>query len=756
MVCARFNLCPPCRLRNLRSDAPNVHLGSQQNNNNSLRRSTSQFVGSLMIRGSCAARLRGLIAEAQTRPSILDVTRVVAIPSQQRYRGFERTCARCMSTDKSKTRRSDRQQRRQQNHEQAEPDLSLPLSALQTGLSEGSITRVIDNYESVRRKLEFGIDDTYNIVNCLYSNWKTAPKSYSSKTKLFGRQLLVDIQARALPPNPKANARMMHYLRASDELDLASKFWTWLSKQGDEHVNFNVMAAAIDAFTDMGKPLSFMEEIYAGALKRFPDSFIEYHVSENAKLSAFMPADFPRRLMRAITRARLSRNDARSAYLMLDTNLRLHPMHMQVQDFEHFIQQRPVMESYSLYLLSCSYDAVNPQPNLVIPVFRSLRMIAKKGIKEYLHAARAGISVLFASACAGHTMKSQHFSEIAMLYLHVLLTPECRQLNTSKREEIADIVLSTTAMLERYFQSWDVEPNASLLNTMILAFGAGAQRRDKALESLHRLGLLLNETQFSEVTCRTLLQVSEALQDKQILDAAWRNLQDKKIANGAQIAESEMYLYAKAATRCNRDLALIAAELSEHSTAEDQVDTILSNVADLAARQAEPVPESELASTAAEMKDAAHKLEQDVKVLVALCGPDKDRNPSLVTRIPWTLAKDESSAPASEEAMRGLYDALVAAPRDEGTAPSKEDERRYENWKVMNHVLAQREWLDKHCLGVAHGGVPRKDLPLHDQSVGLSDVFTIPGQEVPGEKPAGTAGRSGLSVEDVKRLRGLV
>ncbi|KAF2157147.1 hypothetical protein K461DRAFT_309312 [Myriangium duriaei CBS 260.36] len=610
---------------------------------------------------------------------------------------------------------------------------------------------------------------------CLHSAFlaeRNSETATSSRLVEFAKHLVHDIQDNVLPPSSAAHARLLSFFRETHNLEQGSRFWLWLARQGNEYLSSNVYAAAIELYTDMGKPLPFLEELYASGLKKTSNPFMEYHASPNAKLSTAMSDKIPYGLLNSIARARLIRNDVQSAYMSLDTRLRLDPLGLSTRDFTRFIDSRPISEAYPLYLMACTYHMNGNLTSLATPILAALKSVAARSRYFYTIAPRASIIVLYASACAGAQLRARHLSEVIGSVVRILADPSYDRLSPSRQTLIADTTAHTITMLRSYFHNMSVEPNEACLNTIIHAFGVSARRLADVEACVALIRRLRSQhprsptTQLNDVTCRTLLKVSRATSDPSLLYSAWANLVENKASCDppTKLNAGDVFLYADAALSCSIDITAIREELLRHSSSHDAVEHVISSVTEARAkRDALDRDHSQQPDNVGDdMLASALQLQDDVAVLTARVASG-EATPASLRQVPWMTLRSRDLKNASDEgtmregvqpeAMRALFEIVVndGANGEE----SEKNELRYNSWCVINELLAEAEWNES---------LPRSKDSLPEQlqqsmSVGLSDVFPLIGQtddnKLSTRKLPGMAGDHQLSVEDVKRLRGL-
>ena len=184
----------------------------------------------------------------------------------------------------------------------------------------------------------------------------------SERVQQYAEELVKDVMRGVVWPMPGVSAHILDLLVAAQTWDTATKFWTWLRNQGEEHVSAEVYASAISLLAAQDAKLEDLEALYQEGMARLPVGFAAYHFSPGAivpdregKAPAIRP---PSSLLLAIMAARLMRGDAQNAYLVLDAFSRLRPVAIENRFYTEFQRERPVAEAYTVFALACKAGTV--------------------------------------------------------------------------------------------------------------------------------------------------------------------------------------------------------------------------------------------------------------------------------------------------------------------------------------------------------------------------------------------------------------
>ncbi|KAF2877925.1 hypothetical protein BDV95DRAFT_600620 [Massariosphaeria phaeospora] len=242
-----------------------------------------------------------------------------------------------------------------------------------------SIDTLMDLYPTLATANLLDAGDTRRIAQALHAFIRNIYLSGGKQEDhfLFVQRLVQDIQSGVLPPHPLAHVHLLGVYKECKKYREGAQFWQWLSEQDDTYLNPAVFGAAIELLAYLGQtPLPVMEELYMDALKRFPGTFAEYHLSPEAvipdRTQATNIKGLPMLLLQGITTARLINGDWKQAYLALDTALRLYPAQVPPRFFELFMAERPVSEAYTVFLIACR-SGVALKPHHLTTLISKLR-----------------------------------------------------------------------------------------------------------------------------------------------------------------------------------------------------------------------------------------------------------------------------------------------------------------------------------------------------------------------------------------------
>ncbi|KAK8206858.1 hypothetical protein M8818_004693 [Zalaria obscura] len=694
------------------------------------------------------------------------------------------------------------------------------LIELRVALDNSDVQGVIKCYSALQGDFKLGEEDVAAIAQVVHFalRQRSGKEKKKGPTELlaFVDTLVADIKSKVLPPSPEAHLHLLATFKEAEAFDKGSEFWEWLVKQTDDYVSPSVYGAAIELLAARGRPAEETEDFYIQALKRFPGTFNEYHLSPDAILTdrsqPTITKGIPITLLQGILTARLLRGDTRDAYLALDTAFRLYPTQVPPRFITLFITERPVSEGYKVFMMACR-SGVIPGPDGLRTLLSKLRDAVEAGKTTNATALRAMLISAYSYAAAGGTLTPNSLTEVVIACTSVLQERAFVRCTSTDLREITDAVL---ALLPKIFEIWarhGARPGVAIFNTIITNIAGKGKRKEvfqTALSDMEALGL-----EQTLVTHRSILTAAGDLQDKEMLQRAWTRLVQFREASGGPVEISDWNILAKAANKadCQEFVQQQIKELAHMVTP--------GIVSRIAGRLQERVnsPDAEAAKPRIEeMKTLLLSLRRDVEVANdrLLANPIRDfcHEP-----IPISLGAISAGLPAEAEArMRSVYDEMTTDPAtripkpadSEPTAEEPEDasddaanaedavksetehfletevsttdtlepaspaiaptgypldELRYQNWKTITQLLSESQMSDSRYRDAVDEAIkkgvkpPKRDLGVTEVGtgskglgVGLSD-FRDEGEVVEESGAGGDEGAVSLGREEVMRLR---
>ena len=552
----------------------------------------------------------------------------------------------------------------------------------------------------------------------------------------FAELLVTDIRSGRLPISHAAHLHLLDFYIKARHFEAAYHFWSWLVQQDDTHVGFKLYACAIHLFALQGRPAEETEVLYSQALKRFPTGFPDYHFSPSGVVAdrgqASDLSGLPMRLLQAVIAARLMRGETKTAYLGLDTALRLSPAKLSRVFFDDFIKARPVTEAYRVFHLAyrsgCDLYAETAK-QLVI----KLRHAVKLDPLTNLGYLRAALTVVYMQTRDGAPSQSL-LTEVVIAILSVMDTPVLARLPQKELHDITERFLSVTLRVLSTFNASGIQPKVTTYNVMISNLAGLGKRADLLVTFLNDMQQLSIKP--TTVTHRSILIAAGRVQDKEMLVLAWRTLVDAREAEGSPPDQGDWKLLGTACARCGCG-EVVYAELARLAHA---VTSHVSSIALRALQGDEHMESVETKRRAPPGLDAAaviriiDTLEADALVLEqamsdgsALSTPDVTVPDNLDCNLVRASDDDKSATD-----VQICYDDLTtinsfdSAPETEpASIPSAVsptgvpyDVLRFEHWRAVNELLAQSEMYND-----AYDNAVEKALASHVAPPAHADVW---------------------------------
>lgn len=568
-------------------------------------------------------------------------------------------------------------------------------------------------------------------------------KRIPSQLSTLAELLVSDICAQKLPPNYNAHLHLLSFFKEARQFDRGSRFWSWLVAQDDSYVNPAGYGVAIELLVVQGSPAAETEQLFTSALKRFPGSFNEYHLSPDAVVpDRTQPVNIrglPVTLLQGILTARLLQGNSRDAYLALDTALRLYPTQVPSRFFTIFIDERPVTEAYQVFLVACR-SGTNLGPDSLKLLLTKLRTVVASNPIANASVLRSMFTATYAYIAAGGSVTSNHLTELVIGTTSLLQDKSLARVSSEDMRPITDQLL---VIVKEIFDVWKMQgasPGIAAFNSIINNIGGKGGRRDistTCLADIQALGLQPNA-----VTRRSLLTAAGGIGDVELVKMAWIDLLSLRQSTGTPMDLGDWQTLAKASRKAKCE-ELVRQQLSDladlvHPAVANRIHGLLNEkVADQSAvAHASLVIEPAL--------QIANHLFHDIKSMVDRLGKNLDPNFYLH---PSTLSLGETPADALDfdQTHRNVYEEMTSgtispdvlrdsdrtATQSEADSSATEsvledlklpamsstglplDLLRYHNWKSINRLLAESERHDSEYIyavdrAIADGTIPPK------------------------------------------------
>ena len=561
---------------------------------------------------------------------------------------------------------------------------------------------VIDAYPKLLKLLSR--NDTCEIARLLHHKLRTLKKAKKPVENITKRvdEFVMHYKKRRIPPHPVASVHIIGFYKESKKYDAGIEFWNWVVQQDDNYVRLNTYGAAIELLAVYGKSLSYCEEVYDHAVKRFPTAFNEYHLSHGAILPhRGLPVQLlgtSMTLLQGILTARLIHGDWRNAYLTLDTALRLHPTQIPNHFIPLFLDERPIHEGFQVFCLICE-SGNSPEGRSLTTMIHLLGSLQSADNDEdhRSHYTTSMVTALRSFLASGAKLNQTHMDVFLYCALQAALT---RKTDEQIHETIDDEkLIKLISQVIAIFATLDVALHTQTFSN-IITVAAKAQRWAIiawAIELSKSYGIHLPDT-----IRRMYLIAAGKSRSALKVESAWDTHCQATIAAGAILTHNDWKALVVAVSEAN-NVELLHRQMISHAAKNDAI--LLQKIA----AQLKEIPESyeeDSSSVTSEFRLANEsawfsKFTAELAYLQNLIAENGYRNlqeaPPVRDTI-WALPQN-----VDEEWSRKLYDDLSLDPVDLDPAKTnssmgptgfKLDELRYRNWKAINQLLIQVELFE--------------------------------------------------------------
>lgn len=676
--------------------------------------------------------------------------------------------------------------------------------ALDSALNGGDWRDVIHAYRSLDNKGTLLPRNINSITQQLHqalreSKWAQGPDERNiaaSEIVEFAEELVKDIQRGGVAPSKRAHVRLLGIFKESGARDAGVTFWKWLEGQDELFVDADVCGAAIELMATHGTPLPELEELYQQALGRVSGTFASYHLSPDAILEdrekATTLQGMPMTLLQGILTARLLNGDVRSAYLALDTALRLYPDQLPARFFTIFSEERPVVEAYTVFAMAWRAGISIPLGHFKYQLSALRSNSDGVSFKTHPMALRAMLSALFMHVGARGAVIQNSVNEVIIAMTQLLRMDAISSFEPKDKQRVVRAVMEVIRKSLAVFARFGAKPGLAAFNSIIVnlgGYGHSKQTIGVALADVRALGMEPND-----ITRRSIIVAAGLLDDEDLMKKAWGHIVEMRTAAGQQPDAVDFHCLIKAAHLT--DQIAFAREVFgvyQDGFEEHEREAILNGLNDGNAYNlgvAEGQEQFQVSSLMAEIE----KISADLDIIHERTkepGKLQDySNQSLPMKL---LVDDEVSLPEAD--LRRIYDEVtteqhspqpsqpsITGATEELIVPSVSSQPqptltptnipfstiRYENWKLINWLLelseandqAYRNVVDK---AIAAGVAPparskglawslaRRDV----ESIGLSDMVEG-GERRRKERTARAAQEEDVRMaqEHILRLRG--
>ncbi|MCJ1474106.1 hypothetical protein MMC13_002764 [Lambiella insularis] len=598
------------------------------------------------------------------------------------------------------------------DHQPLLPAVPAELLNFRLRLGDAELEAVVKSYPNLLKARLLEAEDSGEIARLLHYGLRSQEKLMRSNAlDKHVKEFQDHYKKRRLPPHPDASLHLIGYFKESKQYDAGVEFWHWVVKQDNNYVDLRTYGAAIELLAIYGQTLEYCEEVYSHGLKRFPESFNEYHLSPGAIISQRHQPTTLRKtsltLMQGITRARLIHGHWRSAYMALDTALRLHPTQIPSHFFRIFSEERPVNEAYQIFCLLCqSGSPMKPYDlNWLLCDLVDGQEIGSGNITN-IDLALAVINAIRLYAASGHSVGAIHINILFKSFFNLVLTAEAG--HGPNATGGSPTLFTTINHIFSIFPLLGTVPNISTYNTVIAAAG---RMRNREMLDWARATLSDSEILPNEITLACLLDASSKISGAAGVESVWTS-RDPALA----LTPSLWAALAKATVNVgnveflHKQIALHHVPDQKQGNPMRKIQTELASAGSsqpLLARKDEALPEFQSSLTLFFEAIQTFRISlgdpnfHNLKKLPAARGSiwstddtvQEEWQKKLYDELsvdPTALARIEAAA--STETV-GVEDAPVEAGF-ESTTGFPLDELRYRNWKGINDLLQHAELFE--------------------------------------------------------------
>ncbi|KAF2268514.1 hypothetical protein CC78DRAFT_372637 [Lojkania enalia] len=278
-----------------------------------------------------------------------------------------------------------------------------------------AISKMMELYPTVVGSLPLTREHTRRIVAALHNYIRNRVSSERIQEIFpFLERMVQDLRSGALPSHPYAHVHILGIYKECKKFDEGNMYWQWLVDRGEGYVDPAVYGAAIELLAYQGTTsLEDLEALYTQALKRFPGTFAEYHLSPDAivpdRTQPTTIVGLPMILLQGILTARILARDWKRAYLALDTALRLYPADTPKRFFEIFMLERPLSEAYTIFLIACRSGALFKPTHLTMILLKLNRAMKQSNdLKDRVTILQAMANTMYAYIEVGGSIGGPH------------------------------------------------------------------------------------------------------------------------------------------------------------------------------------------------------------------------------------------------------------------------------------------------------------------------------------------------------------
>ncbi|KAF2478146.1 uncharacterized protein BDR25DRAFT_275926 [Lindgomyces ingoldianus] len=420
-----------------------------------------------------------------------------------------------------------------------------------SALDARNLPVVVELYPALVESIPLEPRDTRAIATQLHNYLRNHPNpaSQSEFVLMFLERITQDIQSRKLPPHTFAHVHLLGIYKECKKYDEGYAFWLWLQEQDDTYVDQAVYGAAIEMLAFQGRTsLATLEELYINGLKRFPGTFAEYHLSPEAivpdRTQPTTIPGIPLILLQGILTARMCWRDWKKAYLALDTALRLYPHQVPPRFFELFMNERPMSEGYTVFLLACR-AGILLKPNHLTSLLSMLSdtMGRCPSLDDRMVILQGMVNALYAYLEAGGMIQGPHVGSILNAFGNLLPRKPFGEDYQGNEGKIRNIIVTTAHEIMKTLIQSGVPPQPQLFISLIKL--AGTLRVPSLLEVSLR-DIETARIDIGAIGSRNVLISAGHLRDRATLERFWTAIASQAESEGRQVTYSDWITFGRA------------------------------------------------------------------------------------------------------------------------------------------------------------------------------------------------------------------
>ncbi|KAI9812012.1 MAG: hypothetical protein M1827_004904 [Pycnora praestabilis] len=612
------------------------------------------------------------------------------------------------------------------------------LLLLRSSLSSDDLESVLRIYPQLLSDNLISRSDTHEIVRLLhYFSRKAGRKTDDEIKQLLAhtQAIIQHLKTGALPPHRAACMQLISIFKDLRAYNLGVSYWKWLAQKNDDFINAASYGAAIELLNCKGEPLENLEDLYSLALKQFPGTFSEYHLSPGAIISdrarPVIAKGNSMTLIQGITTARVDHGDWRNAYLALDTALRLYPTQVPPRILDIFIHKRPLPEGYKVFQIACrSGILVNAR------TFHSMldALAATQSIDGDIwinfSLTKAILNAMLAFRGAGGQFDIIQLNIIMKSMLVLLPSRTTEQRNdgaTSADDRLYGTITEVIHSVIKVFVQQGIIPDVATWSNVIIR---GGQLKREALVDLGLKSFVSSGTTANRNISSAMLFAGGELGDAELIKRGWSLLKQAASLTPFPLTHRHWVGLVTAARNAHiKDY--VVTELSQDSQLGiTKVDTIKRLLSEETSPSQAIRPHTEVFVLDNRITEQIGQISHIVRRVFELISSSKRHN-FFQHPVPTSIWPSSADTFLPDPSSRDFYDQLTTDPQTVEAQTASEqtiaassttgyalDELRFQNWQSINELLATAEANEK----LRHQEVSRAieaDKPLRQRDARL-------------------------------------